>query len=241
MTVKRVIFWILMLAELIMTVGCQKAEDKSNEELWQEAIADAVFSEDDEVKELVTLTKDDPHVIWDYAGERVLLLSWHDYDDECAPGSSFRPEFGDIWATSLGEMQEWYKENGGGAEVWELRFAQLLGVHEDEGYTRFSAFWVSPEDVIRPAYITDTGAQMENDYSRVTDTAYKEWFDGNIIWSYFESDYPWTRLGYTYDWSGGESEYGLTEFLVFDGSKTEIEFTCTTEEFVSRLAGNIDQ
>ena len=148
-------------------------------------------------------------------------------------------EYGEIWATSLGEMKAWYEENREGVKDWNLRFAQLLGVHENEGYTRFSAFWIAPEDVIRPAYITDVTKQMKNDYSCVTDKAYKSWFDQNILWSYFESDYPWTRLGYTYDWSGRESEYGLTEFLVSDGSKTEIAFTYTTEEFVDWLEGQI--
>lgn len=198
-------------------------------------MADAVFSEDGEIQKLVTLTKDDDQVIWDEAGERVLLLSWHDYDDACEPGDSIRTEYGDIWAVSVGEMQAWYAQNHGGVENWDLRFAQLLGVHEDEGYTRFTAFWVSPEDVIRPAYVADVTKQMENDYAIVTDETYKEWFDGNILWSYFESDYPWTRLGYTYDWNGGESEYGLTEFLIADGSKTEIAFTYPTAEFVDWL------
>lgn len=66
------------------------------------------------------------------------------------------------------------------------------------------------------------------------DGEWKEWFDANILFSYFESDYPWTRLGYTYDW-GGTQEYGLTEFLVRDPSKTEIAFTYTTAEFVEYL------
>lgn len=215
--------------------ACQEKEGRSKEELWQTAMSDAVFSEDEEVRELVTLTKDDQRVIWDDAGKRVLLLSWHNYEDPCVPGSPLGTKQGDIWATSLGEMEAWYAESGSEVEDWNLRFAQLLGVHEEEGYTRFSAFWVSPEDVIRPAYLTDVTGQMENDYTKVEEGAYKDWFDGNILWSYFESDYPWTRLGYTYDWSGGESEYGLTEFLVFDGSKTEIEFTYSTEEFVNWL------
>lgn len=200
-------------------------------------MTDAVFSEDEEIHELVVLTKYDDRVIWDEAGERVLLLSWHNYDDACLPGGSIRTEYGDIWATSVGEMQVWYEQNHDGVEDWVLRFSQLLGVHEDEGYTRFTAFWVLPEDVIRPAYVTDVTKQMENDYAIVADETYKEWFDSNILWSYFESDYPWTRLGYTYDWSGGESEYGLTEFLVPDGSKVEIAFTYTTAEFVEWLEG----
>lgn len=232
----------LALAILLLTAtaGCGKAAP-DNAALWKAAMTDAVFSEDEELHELVVLTKDDDRVIWDEAGERVLLLSWHNYDDACAPGGSIRTEYGDIWATSVGEMQLWYEQNHAGVEDWDLRFSQLLGVHEDEGYTRFTAFWVLPEDVIRPAYVTDVTKQMENDYAVVTDGAYKEWFDGNILWSYFESDYPWTRLGYTYDWSGGESEYGLTEFLISDGSKVEIAFTYTTAEFVDWLEGQIQK
>lgn len=46
--------------------------------------------------------------------------------------------------------------------------------------------------------------------------------------------YPWTRLGYTYDW-GAEDEYGLTEFLVLKNSTIEVEFTKTIDEFFDWL------
>ena len=231
---KRLMMFLALTILLAALSGCEKAVP-DNDALWKTAMADAVFCEDEEIHELVTLTKEDDRTIWDEAGERVLLLSWHNYDDACETGNAIRTEYGDIWATSVGEMQAWYAQNRDGVENWDLRFAQLLGVHEDEGYTRFTAFWVSPADVIRPAYVTDVTKQMENGYALLTDGAYKEWFDRNIIWSYFESEYPWTRLGYTYDWSGGESTYGLTEFLVSDGSKTEIAFTYTPAEFVGWL------
>ena len=216
---------------LMGLAGCG-APAPDPEELWAVAMQDAVFSEDSEIRELVTLTAEDPHVIWDESGDRVLLLTWHDYEDACEPGGPVPSGGGDIWATSLGEMEAWYGEHHEGVENWELRFAQLLGVHADEGYTRFTGFWVSPEDVLRPAYLTDVTRQMENGYDQLRDGPYKDWFDQNILWSYFESDYPWTRLGYTYDWSGGDSEYGLTEFLVPGSGGTEIAFTCTTDEFV---------
>ena len=213
--------------------GCAGETAPSGEELWAAAMADAVFSEDDEVQELVCLTQDDPQVIWDEAGERVLLVTWHDYGEPCEAGDSFA--YQDIWATSLGEFENWYAENGGGVTDWALRFAQLLGMPDDGSCTRFSAFWIAPSAVIRPAYVTDVTAQMENGYDQITDPAYRAWFDGNIIYSYFESEYPWTRLGYTYDWSGGDSPYGLTEFLIADGSQAEIAFTCSTEEFAAWL------
>ena len=227
------------MAASLLSAGCGAAAP-TVEELWALAMEDAVFSEDSEVLELVALTPEDPDVIWDEAGQRVLLLTWHDYDDACAPGGAMPSGMGDIWATSVGEMIEWYRSNGQGVGDWTLRFAQLLGVHGDEGYTRFTGFWVSPEDVIRPAYVTDPTEQMENDYALVPEGPYKDWFDQNILWSYFESDYPWTRLGYTYDWSGGASEYGLTEFLVSDGSRTEIAFTCQTEAFVHWLESQLN-
>jgi len=224
---------VAVCLSLLPLAACEKKSMPSNEELWAAAMSDAVFSEDSEVVELVCLTQEDPQVVWDETGERVLLVTWHSYEEPCEPGDSL--EHNDIWATSLGELTDWYQENGSGVTDWQLRFAQLLGMPNDGRCTRFSAFWVSPAEVIRPAYVTDVTAQMENGYDQVTDPEYRAWFDGNIIYSYFEGGYPWTRLGYTYDWSGGDSPYGLTEFLIADGSKTEVVFTCSTKDFVSWL------
>ena len=217
----------------LLLAGCASEAAASGEELWAAAMADAVFSEDSEVMALVCLTADDPQVIWDEAGERVLLVTWHGYEEPCEAGEPLAHQ--DIWATSLGELADWYQENSSGVTDWDLRFAQLLGMPDDGSCTRFSAFWISPSEVIRPAYVTDVTAQMENGYDQITDQTYRTWFDANIIYSYFESEYPWTRLGYTYDWSGGDSPYGLTEFLIADGSEAEIAFTYSTEEFVAWL------
>ena len=65
---------------------------------------------------------------------------------------------------------------------------------------------------------------------------YEAWFNGNIIYSYFTSDYPWTRLGYTYDWAEDSDEYGLTEFLILGGTSAEVGFTMTTDEFIRYMA-----
>lgn len=229
---KSVIVAALCLS-LLPLGGCMSERPPSNEALWAAAMEDAVFSEDHEVLELVCLTPQDSRVIWDEAGQRVLLVTWHDYQEPCAPGDSLDQE--EIWATSLGELIQWYRKNGGSVTDWDLRFAQLLGMPNDGSCTRFSAFWVAPSEVIRPAYVTDVTAQMEIGYDQITDTAYRSWFDANILYSYFESQYPWTRLGYTYDWSGGDSPYGLTEFLLQDGSEAEIAFTYSTQAFVDWL------
>ena len=59
------------LALLLCLTACG-APAPDTQALWQAAMADAVFSEDGEVEALVSLTPDDPDVIWDGAGERVL-------------------------------------------------------------------------------------------------------------------------------------------------------------------------
>ena len=70
------------------------------------------------------------------------------------------------------------------------------------------------------------------------DDWYAKWFNDNILWSYFDSAYPWTRLGYTYDWADNGKEYGLTEFLIIPNSEALVEFTLTTEEFIDWLDKN---
>ncbi|MGN8969549.1 hypothetical protein [Intestinimonas sp. HCP28S3_D6] len=130
-----------IVLSLLPLAGCVSKPPLSNEELWVAAMADAVFSEDSEVMELVCLTRQDQQVIWDEAGERVLLVTWHNYAEPCEPGEVLGHK--DIWATSLGELTDWCLENGSGVTDWELRFAQLLGVHADEGYTHFTAFCFS--------------------------------------------------------------------------------------------------
>ncbi|MBR4798868.1 MAG: hypothetical protein IK047_01255, partial [Clostridia bacterium] len=62
--------------------------------------------------------------------------------------------------------------------------------------------------------------------------------DGNIIWSYFDSAFPWTRLGYTYDWADNGTEYGLSEFLVFSGAKAKVEYTYSVDEFEEFTRGS---
>ena len=92
----------LILGPLL--TGCACADSPSNDELWAAAMADAVFSEDSEVMDLVCLTRDDPQVIWDEAENRVLLVTWHDYEESCEPGEPLAHE--DIWATSPSEVAQ---------------------------------------------------------------------------------------------------------------------------------------
>ena len=122
------------------------------------------------------------------------------------PADSIRAEYGDIWATSVGRDAGVVcaKRRGGGGLGTAVRPA-CWAFTRTRGTPALPPSGLRPEDVIRPAYVTDvtrTDGKRLFPGRRMKHT--RIWFDGNILWSYFESDYPWTRLGYTYDWSGGE-------------------------------------
>ena len=211
------------------------ASNLTNAELYQAAVIDAMVIEDDDILPLVAITKDSPMCSWDEDG-CVLMLTHHSYPDSYVAGEEYTLTYGAVWTFTDKEIAKWHKDNKSGVTDWELRFKQLIGLPEERTYTHFSALWTNPDDIIRPGYawrLTDAvGAAA---FVEEPSEEYKAWFDGNIIWSYFDSAYPWTRLGYTYDWAAGSGKYGLSEFLIRKNAVTEVAFTLSTEEFLSWL------
>lgn len=199
-------------------------------DLYETALVDVIFAEEHEIMPLVTI---DENV------SEVLLITFHRYPDSYPAGDTVMLEWGDVWCVTLAEINEWYDLNNGGVTDWNLRFKQLIGLPSDSGHTHFTAMWVSPDDMIRPAYVTNIySSDMTTSLSDNIDADYREWFEDTIIRLYFNSRYPWTRLGYTYDWADTDTAYGLTEFLVLRDSSVTIEFTLTVDEFVQWLINN---
>lgn len=104
------------------------------------------------------------------------------------------------------------------------RFLELLGLRPDNKDCVVNLMWVNKNDLLRPSYnpdpTTTCGAieypeEMEIEW-------YEDWLEGNIAYSYESPqeglNYPFTRLGYTYDWGEGRSKYGVSEFVVAPSS-----------------------
>lgn len=209
--------------------------DDVTQELYENAVADAVEAEPGEVYPLVTLIPGAPMTTWDDNG-RVLLLTWHDDPQSYPAGQDAVLKDGEVWTFTDGEIRSWYQDEGRDAPSLTLRLEQLIGLPRDSGYTHVSALWARPQDLLRPAYSTDVADdRMDNYFSGQTDEEYLAWFEENIEWSYTQSAWPWTRLGYTYDWSLYGGEYGLTEFVIVPDSTVSVEFTLTTQEFIEWL------
>ena len=99
--------------------------------------------------------------------------------------------------------------------------------------TYISSMWFAPKDVSRPAYVTDPTKPMALTFGEGATDEYKTWFNSQYYYSYDVSKLPWTRLGYTYDWSEeAKDKYGLSEFIAWKGTTVTVEKTLLVEDFV---------
>ncbi len=218
----------------------KKGADSSGQDLqmlYISAVEDAAFAEAEEIMPLVSLTKDDPLVTWDESGERVLLCTWHNYPESYPAGKTVTLDWGNVWTFTPDELAQKYKAEFSQVSDWELRLNQIIGFAPDSEHSTFTTFWVAPSDVCRPACQPDPASgemktQLDQDSA---EESYTLWFNENILDSYFYGAYPWTRLGYTYDWADNGSEYGLSEFLIRQGAEVEVVDTRTTEEFLEQI------
>ncbi|MFO0210323.1 MAG: hypothetical protein ACK53E_05995, partial [Pseudanabaena sp.] len=59
-----------------------------------------------------------------------------------------------------------------------------------------------------------------------------QWFENLRSQSYKTTGgYPWTRMGYTYDWGNPNSEVGLSEFVINTGTAFEVKSVQTTDKY----------
>lgn len=222
---------------LVALISCSsQGSVKSNDELYKEAVEDCIFFEEKDVLPLVNITKEDNRVIWNDSN-KVLMTFAHKYPSSYPSQSDITFQWGNVWTVSAGEFYEFIKLNAKTTTDWTLRINQVLGMPEDKGITSVTGIWVDPSILYRPAYEPNPTKSMSTTLQKTGneefDIKFKDFFDDNIIWSYFESSYPWTRLGYTYDWYPNNTKYGLSEFLIFSGESAFIEYTYSIDEFIN--------
>ena len=215
-----------------------EASDESGDDLqilFDEAVKDAMIIDKDEILPVVSLDEGEPYAVYDDEG-RILLYTFHKYPDSYPDGADVKLEWGNVWTFTGGELEEKYQENKDSVTDWQTRLKELIGLRPDNESNYFTAMWVKPEDVFRPAYVSDIGTvEMTDSFSEDVNEEYKAWFDDNIISSYFDGAYPWTRLGYTYDWADNGQEYGLSEFIVKKDSNIKVAYTVELDEMLKKL------
>jgi hypothetical protein len=198
------------------------------------AIEDAMLAQQSEiVTNLTPITQNNTHLVWWGEGENatVLVVTWSKYPNSYPIGQNVTTTWGYTWVTAVPEIQTFFKTVPPDTN-YTLRTAELLGMPANTSYTYFVELWVKPDQLFRPSAdseITDSTAQLAFPANATAD--YKEWFNNNIISSYYPMKYPWTRLGYTYDW-GDDTHVGLSEYVLMQNATVTVKSVTPTIEYL---------
>lgn len=221
-------------------------KDSLVREQYKAAVEAAKDGGCEQVRPLVVIdsTLESDKVTWNAEKEKVLMVVAHASPEmfESATPVTITSE---MRVFSDREFLEWFRMNRKGVRNWGLRLRQLLGLPREEKLTHFTTIWVEPKDLIRPAYTpsiasSEMACRFEDDDDSQLDSLgmwLRNWFDKTWSASYkSDGGYPWTRLGYTYDWGAtGSDKYGLSEFLLMNESKVMVQTTKDLKSFVRWL------
>ncbi|MCB1058370.1 MAG: hypothetical protein KDD11_22950 [Acidobacteria bacterium] len=211
---------------------------------YRGAIRDASSAEPFEIyRKLQAVVPYEPGLVWrGRPGEsEVLVLNWtgrHDFDG--LVGQATEATEG-RWVTLAPKVRDLCRKlvRRHRGPALDLRLKQLLGLPPDAVKDRLVEFWVWPQDLLRPCpdpEVTDHECGLvPPSPGVVVDEGYRRWFEDTMKTSYTDDGYPWTRLGYTYDWGNPRTEVGLSEFIIRTGAKVEVHsITVTTGEYCGR-------
>lgn len=241
-------FWGILLAGGLLLGGCTGAqpatpgatEGPDAEAAYRAAIRDAETAAVDEISTALTpITPSNDALIrrTTDAERELLVVTWGNATSlDGAPGDTISPA-AEVWVTVAPQVHAFCASLDRTGPALALRLNQLLGLPPDSGYDRFYALWIDPTDLFRPCpdpEISDQECERAFPTSSQFLTiapSHKTWFRRMRASMYGPDGYPWTRLGYTYDWNPTSDEVGLSEFVIRPEATVEIEAITATAAY----------
>ena len=186
---------------------------------------------------LQALVTSNPNLQWKtvHGQQYVLMATFTGYVKSFPPGDSVTTSWGETWLFIPAQMQYRLGRSFDAHSDTTLRISQMLGLPPVNSDKYIVQMWVPVSKLYRPAgspNITTTTASPVLDTSATA--AYKLWFNNYIIGSYYQpyvTHYPWTRMGYTYDWYPKGNRVGCSEFVLPKGSGIWVEKATTAAGF----------
>lgn len=251
-----------LLAVLIIQNGCAErpvkeqhspiASEATLQKQYYEALKDAAIVEENDITDnLLAITRDNPDLVWNKAKTRVLVVTWKTrsaYENYIKnnPQTSPEPNYA-IWVTAAPEVktfcQNYLRDNPMATDhQLDLRLKQYLGLPPgpDQKYDVFVELWVNPENIFRPCVdpeINDTKCDLNipDHFPSVANIPDYGAFYQYLYFNRFRgaNRYPWTGIGYTYDWNKGDhqSKVGASEFILIPNTPYKIEQDVSTREY----------
>ncbi|WP_375559530.1 hypothetical protein ACE193_17570 [Bernardetia sp. OM2101] len=244
-------FKLLFFIAFLFLGACQSVKKVDTKEsyskefaLYQKSIESSMSPSPQKVyPNLVSITPENTNLIRKRINgeDYILMVTWKQnisYYEKYLDSAHYNTGSYPIWVTTAPELaQRMQKEK---AKDVNLRLKQLLGLPPNAIYSYFIEFWVKPQDLFRPcpdSEITDNKCDLC--FPENTDTSYMSWINENRVSRYYQCQidekYPWTQLGYTYDWNPkNKSHVGLSEFVIKENTNIIIKAIYTTEGYLNK-------
>lgn len=222
----------------------------TNEELFQKARRHMERPERFDIRPLVTLTPEDEGVYFDTGTQRVLMVAFLEAVDPFVTSAADKKIFlsGNVWCFSQRELEKWYAKhlNDLGKDL-RMRMRMVTGLAPDAAEQYFVTFWASPDDMLRPANVTNP--KIDRMEARKPTNAAERTVTSNTMMNLkqFQLDprrkkktaKVKTRLGYTYDWGRPGHQYGLTEFMVVPFVQIEVVNIYDFQQYMKHLEAKV--
>jgi hypothetical protein len=232
--------------------------------IYKDALTDSIKTEPSEITNNLTIIDNpelNPNLYWDKQG-RVLVVTFTEY-------SKFNLDYVNrTWVTVAPKLKSFctnYKIQNPNIQTAQLnqRIEQVLGIKPESKKTYIAELWVDPKLLKRPAFPADIkNVKISNpdslDRSKNKGDLFLAWLNEQLqarqdlqnkinlpASELAKSEYPWTGLGYTFNWASkldpSIKEFGLSEFVIWgtkdqmssSGKVPAVEFnrSFTTEEY----------
>jgi hypothetical protein len=139
----------------------------------------------------------------------------------------------DVWVTLAPEVRELCRAYPRDPAGLTTRLQQLLGLPAAAEDRVFVTLEAKRRDIFRPCPDPDPGKRScTGEFPAEVGVEHEAWMAEQFLARYREPDgYPWTHLGYTYDWAPGAGPVGATEFVIRKGAKVTVKEQTATEEY----------
>lgn len=204
--------------------------------LYQLSISDAMVADSSEICDtLWPINHNNPKLVWKTIDneEYVLVGNFNKFPNSYS-GSSVKNSWGILWVFIPNQFKSKVTSIQNNDTL--LRIRQLLGLPPNNDNKYIVELWVKPKDMFRPAADSEIDDRTAGPYyPNNTDTTYRKWFNQNIYDSYFSNGtlFPWTRLGYSYDWAKSASEVGVSEYCIKINSILFVEKLCLATKYLA--------
>ena len=233
---------VVLLGLMLLWTACggtRPVSESNPEARYRAAIEDAQTARPSEITTALTpLVPYNESLVWRTRRDstrQVLVVTWGGSETlpTATAGSTVTADQ-DVWVTAAPQLRQFCRRLDERGDALQLRLAQRLGLPPDADYTQFVELWVRPQDLVRPCpdpEVTDRECELRlpepSTHVQISD-AHRDWFRELKQTSYGADGYPFTGLGYTYDWNPATDEVGPSEFVLRPGETATVKATYTT-------------